>query len=67
MYLPSGDQSAPRSFTPEVEVRLRVIPFDAGTDQTSPLALKTTLSPLGESAAPLIVFDASFHSLRAHG
>ena len=48
MDLPSGDQTALRSWTPEVLVRLRVGPCWAGTVNTSPRAPKTARLPSGE-------------------
>ena len=50
--LPSGDQRACLSWTPEVAVRLRVGPFSMGRVKTSPRATKSARSPFGLSSKP---------------
>jgi hypothetical protein len=49
IFAPSGDHSAPRSWKPEVCVRLRVGPFSIGALNTSPRAVNSARSPLGAS------------------
>ena len=48
MERPSGDQAAPRSCAPGEPVRLRVLPFSAGTVSTSPRATNSARLPSGD-------------------
>ena len=52
-----------RSLAPALMVRFLVIPWLAGTVNTSPLAANTTRSPLGERSALVTLFEASFISV----
>jgi hypothetical protein len=56
IFDPSGDHTAARSCASEECVRLRVGPFSAGAENTSPRAQITTRSPFGLIAT----FSTSF-------
>src|SRR5690606_24531552 len=67
IHLPSGDHDGSRSATPSVRVRLRGLPFSAGSVHTSPRASATTRLPVDEIRMVVRLSDTSTSRDRSVG
>ena len=67
MRVPSGDHTGLRSCTPLLCVRLRAVPFSAGTVKMSPRASKAARTPVGDSTALRTMLATLLNCGRAQG